>query len=162
MNLDEVHQTSGFDWSKRDTGERVYYAQLPARTPDHTIQLSELAEIDAQMARYDDEYRQLIERIRVLYVFQDEETIAGFLRSHRRIPILLINAEPQLRRVLGHVVLSLRATTDEHGWQMLYVSALWPGEPEEALRALDSFDEKWWLAHSYPVGSSLTFTYRLV
>lgn len=45
---------------------------------------------------------------------------------------------------------------------MLYASVQWPGEPEDAMKALNAFDAAWWLNNSYPAGANLTFTYRLV
>lgn len=45
---------------------------------------------------------------------------------------------------------------------MLYVKAMWPGEPRDALAALDQFEDVWWIANSYPAGTTLTFTYSLV
>lgn len=105
---------------------------------------------------------QLRDDIRRLFVVADERSVFDYLRSHRRVPSLLIESVPHLRRLFGDAALSLRATSDEDGWDMLYATVRWAGEPEDALRALDRFDDEWWLAHSYPAGKSLTFTYDLV
>jgi hypothetical protein len=114
------------------------------------------------MERYENEHLKLIDKIRSLYVMRDEASVSDFLRRHRRLPALLADAEPHLRQFFKDSVLSLRTTTDEHGWEMLYALVQWAGEPDDALNALDAFDDAWWLANSYPAGSSLTFTYRLV
>jgi hypothetical protein len=114
------------------------------------------------MERYENEHLKLIDKIRSLYVMRDEASVSDFLRRHRRLLPLLADAEPRLRQFFKDSVLSLRTTTDEHGWEMLYALVQWTGEPDDALRALDAFDDAWWLANSYPAGSSLTFTYRLI
>lgn len=158
----EANQTSGYSWGRRGLEQSVYHLQKPADRPTLIIQASELANLDEQMTRYEAEYQHMIGRLRNLYVLEDEQQTMGFLNGHRSIPQLLVDAEPQLRRFFQNAVLSLRTSSDDHGWEMLYVLILWAGGPDEAIRALDSFDDAWWLAHSYPAGSSLTFTYRLV
>jgi hypothetical protein len=157
----QLNQTSGYDWSGR-SGARVYHRQKPAAAPLPRTQVSELTELEAQMERYENEHGKLIDKIRSLYVMQDDASVSDFLCRHRRLPPVLAEAEPHLREFFKDSVLSLRATSDENGWEMLYAFVHWPGEPNDAMHALDAFDDTWWLANSYPVGSSLTFTYRLV
>jgi hypothetical protein len=162
MNVEyELNQTSGNDWSRR-TGTRVYHRQKAAPAPPPRIQLSEFAELETQMERYEDEHRKLIDKIRSLYVIQDEPFVFEFLRDHRLLPQVLVDAEPHLRQFFKNSVFSLRTISDEHGWDMLYSFVEWAGEPGDALHALNAFDDAWWLANSYPAGSGLTFTYRLV
>jgi hypothetical protein len=157
----ELNQTSGYDWSRR-TGARVYHQQRAALAPPPRIQLSEFSELETQMKRYEDEHRKLIDKIRSLYVIQDEAFVSEFLRDHRLLPLVLVDAEPHLRQFFKNSVISLRTISDEHGWGMLYAFVEWAGEPDDALHALNAFDDAWWLANSYPAGSALTFTYRLV
>lgn len=159
--LFEPNQSSGYDWGTR-AGARVYHRQKPARALPSRNQVSELAELEAQMKRYEDEHRKLTDKIRSLYVIQDEETVSDFLRRHRQIQPALVDAEPYLRKFFKNSVLSLRATSDEQGWEMLYAIVQWEGDPVAAQHSLDYFDDAWWLANSYPAGSNLTFTYRLV
>jgi hypothetical protein len=155
----DFHQTSGNNW---ETGGRMYHPQKPTPEPERRIQLSDLADLDYQVVRIDAQHDQLMSEIRRLYVMVNETSVSDYLRSHRRVPPLLVNAVPQLREFFGNVTLSLFATSDENGWDMLYAAVQWRGEPQEALAALDRFDDAWWLANSYPVGASLTFTYKLV
>ncbi len=157
----ENNQTSGNNWEPSGTA-RMYHRQKPAAEPERRIQLSELAGLDAQMIRFEAQHDQLMDEIRRLYVMPDERSVSDYLRGHRRVPQLLADSVPQLRRFFGDAVLSLRATSDENGWDMLYAIVQWPGEPQDALTALDRFDDAWWLANSYPAGTSLTFTYKLV
>jgi hypothetical protein len=113
------------------------------------------------MRRYEDEYCKLIDKVRSLYVMQDEGSVFDFLYRHRLLPPLLVDAEPHLRHFFKDSVLSLRTTSDEDGWEMLYALVHWVGEPDGAVHALNAFDDEWWLANSYSAGLSLTFTYRL-
>jgi len=156
----EWNQTSGYDW-RRSTDARQYHRQQSVDAGMPQIQLSELADLEAQMGRYEGEHRNLIEKIKSVYVLEDEVAVWEFLNTHRRLAPVLVLAEPHLRRCFGDAVLSLRSNSDEHGWEMLYTFVQWPGSPEQAMQALDAFDDEWWLANSYPAGSNLTFTYRL-
>jgi hypothetical protein len=159
--LFELNQTSGYDWSSR-RGSRLYHRQRAVPSQPPRIQMSDMAGLEAEMERYEDEHRNLIKTIRALYVFQEDESVSKYLQRHRTIPPILVEAERHLRGFFKDCVLSLRAKADEQGWDMLYVIIQWPGEADDALSLLNAFDDAWWLANSYPSGSGLTFTYRLV
>ena len=154
-------QTSGYDWNTRG-GSRLYHRQRFNSPRMPVIQLAELAHLEDQMARYREDHRKIIETLRSLYVFQDDATISQFLQSHKTVAPVLAEAERHLRQFFGDAILVLRSTTDDQGWDMLYATVQWPGEPADAVIALNAFDNAWWLANSYPVGSNLTLTYRLV
>ena len=159
----ELNQTSGNDWSAPKSADaRLYHRQKAVTIDEPRTQLTELADLERQMARHNEEHRSLVEQIRSLYVINDEVDVCGFLNRHRHLPPVLVAAEPYLRRIFKASVISLRATSDEYGWEMLYASVHWSGEPKDALQDLNAFDDEWWIANSCPAGSNLTFTYRLV
>jgi hypothetical protein len=155
------NQTSGYDWNSHQ-GSRQYHRQRYAPARPAAVQLAELTALEAQMTRYEADHRKMIETIRTLYVFQDETTVSEFLLRHRTVSPILAEAEKHLRAYFRDAVFALRATTDEQGWDMLYATVQWPGEPKAAIDALNAFDASWWLNNSYPAGVNLTFTYRLV
>jgi hypothetical protein len=158
----ENRQTSWNNWETSGTA-RMYHRQKPApEPPSGRVQLSDLADLDSQVLRFEAQHDQLMGEIRRLYVMADERSVADYLRSHRRVPQLLVDAVPSLRRFFENAPISLLAKSDENGWDMLYATVQWPGEPQDALAALDRFDDAWWLANSYPAGTTLTFTYKLV
>jgi hypothetical protein len=157
----EANQLSGNVWATT-SGARQYHRQKTAPEHDRPVNLSELADLDAQMARFETEHNQLIDCVRKLYVMQDERSVIDYLRAHRRLPQLLVLAEPHLRKLFEEAVFSLRAATDAQGWEMLYASVQWPGDPGDVLNRLGAFDDSWWLANSSPAGNTLTFTYTLI
>jgi hypothetical protein len=118
--------------------------------------------LEDQMLNFEVQFAASITDVQRHYVMPADSSVIDFLRSHRRIPQLLIEALKPLRQFFDDSILALRATSDENGWEMLYVNILWPGEPHCALEALDKFDDSWWLANSYPAGLNLTFTYKLL
>ncbi len=105
---------------------------------------------------------QLLPNIRRSYVIEDEGSLTAFFRMHPHLPQLLIDAVPRLSRFFGNAAILLLVRADEDGWEMAYAIVQWPGEPDDALEALDRFDEAWWLANSDPAGTTLTFTYQLI
>lgn len=160
--LADFNQTSKTDWGPPPSG-RVYHRSQPiSHWSKPHIQLAELAELEAQMTQFENVYEELIAEIQRQYVMPADPRFLNFFRSHRRIPQLLMEALPYLRKFFANSIFVLHATSDENGWQMLYASATWPGEPSDALTALDHFDDEWWIANSYPAGMALTFTYKLV
>lgn len=99
-----VNQTSGYDWSAR-RGSRLYHRQRSAATSRAAaVQLADLAGLEAQMFRYEDEQRKLIETIRTLYVFQDDRAVPEFLSRHRTIPPILAEASRHLREFFKDAV----------------------------------------------------------
>jgi hypothetical protein len=158
----DYSQPTGSDWGSPITPALYDPFQEGAHQRPVRQQLANLIALEEQMARFEAEHALLVTEVRRYYVMPDELSVRDFLRNHRRIPPLLLEALPHLRRFFANTIFTLRATSDENGWQMLYVGALWPGEPRDALAALNQFDDAWWIANSYPAGTSLTFTYKLV
>jgi hypothetical protein len=158
----DYSQATHSDWSAPTSAELYRPFQEGAEIRPARRQLANLMALEEQMVRFEVDHQLLVSEVRRHYVMSTESSVSDFLGSHRRIPPLLLAALPHLRECFGNSVFSVHATSDENGWKMLYVSALWPGEPRDALAALDQFDDAWWIAHSYPAGTALTFTYKLV
>jgi hypothetical protein len=108
------------------------------------------------------EHQAAIDEVAKLYRTPDDASVAMFLHEHRTIPQLLIQAAPKLKKYFGDAALTLRAPVDEDGSQTLYAVVLWPGDVAEVRRAVDKFDDGWWLAKSGDAANSLSFTYELV
>lgn len=114
------------------------------------------------MAFFEKEHRSAVAELERNYIFSQETHVKDFLRSHRTLPQLLMAALPHLRQQFGNIVFSLRAVSDDYGWQIMYVDALWTGQATDALAAMDRFEDEWWVANSSAAAGSLHFTYRLV
>ncbi len=156
-----VKQTSGNIWLSETA--RAYFGPEPPRVfRSRPVQLSHLHHLEMQMADFESEHAKLVAEVEKLYVVPQISTIRDFLRRHRRTPQVLIEAYPRLKRFFGAVVFHLEISSANDESEMLYTSAQWPGSPGDALRALESFNDSWWIANSYPTGSIVTFTYRLI
>ncbi|HEV8042779.1 MAG TPA: hypothetical protein VGP62_28125 [Bryobacteraceae bacterium] len=102
-----------------------------------------------------------LDRLKTMYRFQDDRSVEAFLSSHTGATYILINALSQLKRFFGRdVVFKLQVIKEDDEQQILYAVAVWRGMVEDAVAALENFDENWWLDQPTRV-LALTFTYEL-
>jgi len=96
------------------------------------------------------------------YVLEDRSAIPAFIKQNRLLEHLL-EARGPLTSAFGEAaVKKLTLVEDDEGFVTLFCLILVPGSLEEASRALNSFDESWWLARSGQVGGKLNFDFDLV
>jgi hypothetical protein len=157
------NQVSGNDWGLPIQAMLHEWKQdMPAETPSIHRQRSFVRDIETQMQQFERDYLSALAGVRKFYVLPTDSSVLDFLNDHRALPQLLIDAAPQLKRYFADTVFTLRATSDEYGWQNLYADAMWAGEASDAIRLLDYFEDEWWIPNCRPARGALTFTYRLV
>ena len=83
------------------------------------------------------EHEAAVNEVRKSYVVPPDSSVIDFLNRHRSIPQVLLQASERLRELFG----SGRVFS---------------------LRALERFDDSWWIANSRQAAGNLTFTYELV
>ena len=155
-----ITQGSDHVWQVSDI--QIYSPQEQPQRPTRKLQLLDLVQVQAQVARAERQHEMLANEVRIRYVLEDQAQISQYLSKYPRLFRVLLEASAHLDSYFPSLVVTLRVTADEQGWEMLYATVLWPGAPAEALETLDRFDEGWWLAESYPAGVGLTFTYKLI
>lgn len=164
-------QVSGNDWTAPSAGglfqlvqdfTPIYAAKARPRIDEqYALRIQE--HIEQQMAQFEAEHEATVAQLRRRYVFLNDQAIRGFFRSHRTAPQLLLEAMPHLHESFGaDSVFNLRVMTDEYGAQTLYAVVTWPGSAMDVRVALDSFDERWWIANSHQASGDVSFTYELV
>jgi hypothetical protein len=95
------------------------------------------------------------------YVLEDRSAIPAFIRRNRLLEHLL-EARAPLTSAFGEAaVKKLTLVEDDEGFVTLFCLILVPGGLDEARRALDSFDESWWLARSHEAAGKLNFDFEL-
>jgi hypothetical protein len=103
-----------------------------------------------------------LKELKQLYVFEDPSAVGAFI-VRNRFRELLIEARDPLNAAFGETaVRKLTLVEDDEGCVALFCLVLVPGGLEDARRALNSFDETWWLARSGQVGGKLNFDFDLV
>ncbi len=96
------------------------------------------------------------------YVLEDRSAIPAFIERNRLLELLLAAREPLSSAFGEGTMKKLTLVEDDEGFVTLFCYVLVPGGLEEARRALDSFDESWWLAHSHEAGGKLNFDFDLI
>jgi hypothetical protein len=96
-----------------------------------------------------------------VYVLEDRSAIPAFIKRNRLLEPLL-EARGPLTSAFGEAaVKKLTLVEDDEGFVALFCLVLVPGGLDEARRALDSFDEGWWLGRSHEVAGKLNFDFEL-
>jgi hypothetical protein len=96
------------------------------------------------------------------YVLEDRTAILAFIKRNGLLEPLVEAREPLSAAFGEAAVKKLTLVEDDEGFVTLFCLILFPGGLEEARRALNSFDESWWLARSGQVGGKLNFDFDLV
>jgi len=169
MNAYTPCQTSGRDWPGPNHAGvllaelgRESQANVPARPRGKQEDLI-LQDFQRQMAEFAVERGALIAELKKSLVLNGDASVKSFRFQHRTLPQLLLEAVSELKTYFGpETVFQLRAPTDGFGSQTLYAVAVWPGAAADVRRALEKFDEGWWLPRSHQAAGYLTFTYELV
>ncbi len=163
--LQEVTQIERHNWCPaNDTGARAYDRRQGQKlvVPERIQHHSPFDDLESQLPEVSEKRQSALSEIRKSFVFRDEEAVTSFLRDHRTIAQLLLEALPALKKFFGvETVFELKVLTEEDGSREMYAMAEWPGPAREAMRALDNFIENWWIERSGTVGGRLNFTYEL-
>jgi hypothetical protein len=166
MNALSHSQELGNDWTTPPP-EMLY--QIVQNVPHRgsELRLKEYAQrvqaqLEQQMAEFEALHETAVSEVRRYYIFQNEQAIRAFFRSQRAAPQLLIEAASQLRKNFGeNTIFNLRLSVDEYGARSLYAVVAWLGHVREVRKALEHFDEQWWIANSGRASGDVTFTYEL-
>jgi hypothetical protein len=156
-------QTSGNDWGPPIEAMLHERVQADVTPEQYRSRRSVLDDVEHQMARFEAEHETQIAEVRKYYVIANDPHHESYLRSHRTLSQLLLEAVPHLRRHFGtDAVFSLRAPVDASGAQTLYAVVMWPGAASDVRAALANFDNSWWFGIVRQASGNLTFTYELV
>jgi hypothetical protein len=163
VNAYQEPQSSGIHWPDRTPVLLYQPFQAAPRWPEPRQRAAIFEDLEKQMAEFAAEHAAALNEVRRYFVLPADSSVSTFLSGHRTIPQMLLEAAAHLRACFGAgAVFNLRAPIDESGSQTLYVVAMWPGNVRDVRRALATFDDAWWIAHSRRASGYLAFTYELV
>ena len=96
------------------------------------------------------------------YVLEDRSGTPAFIKRHGLLDLLLVAREPLSSAFGEGAVKKLTLVEYDEGFVTLFCFVMVPGDLDQARRALNSFDESWWLAHSHEAGGNLNFDFELI
>src|SRR5260370_655997 len=92
-----------------------------------------------------DKQEEQLNRLRKDYVFDDPDRVRSFLKSHRSLSEIFIEAVPELKRCFGKdATLQIQVLWEEGTPRTIYGVVLWKDTLRSARAALQRFDESWW------------------
>lgn len=124
---------------------------------------SVLTDLERQMAQFSAEEEEDFKRLRKEYVLVDGSVVEAFLRAHRSLLEVLLDAVTQLRACFGaDCVLQLRLGNEEGDASTVVCGFVqWTKSAEIARAALDAFDESWWIKNVGRAAGRVVFDYEL-
>lgn len=115
-----------------------------------------------QLADLCEEQQRELGALRQAYVFADSSLVRTFLREHRALPVLLLDAVPWLKSAFGDTAtLQLQLMIEEDEPTALCGLVLWTDSLASAQEALRRFDESWWLNNCRRASGNLVFDIEL-
>ena len=122
-----------------------------------------LNEYERQMTQFAVEEEEDLKRLRKEYVLVSGPSVEVFLRSHRSLIEILLDAAAQIRARFGaDIVLQLRLSGEEGEVpNLVYGVIQWSGSLDTARAALDAFDESWWIENVRRASGRIVFDYEL-
>ena len=146
------------------SGSLYQAVQAKPKWPERPVSKEAIFEgFERQMAEFASQHDTLLAEIRKHYLLPPDSSVQSFLTEHRSLPALVLQALPGLRVCFGpQAIIALRAPIDASGDRILYGVVQWAGSARDAKKALQKFDDTWWISRSHEASGHLTFTYELV
>jgi hypothetical protein len=96
------------------------------------------------------------------FFIEDRPEVARFIEENR-LRTILLDAREALSAAFGErPIKTLTLVRDDEGFDTLFCLVMVPGDMQEARHALESFDQRWWLARSAEAAGKLNFDFQLV
>jgi hypothetical protein len=103
-----------------------------------------------------------VEALDEIYVWDDRPSVLRFI-AETRVRALLLDARQALDNTFGDdAIKSLSLVRDDEGFDTLFCLVRTRAPLEVATRALQEFDERWWLARSEEAAGKVNFDFDLV
>jgi hypothetical protein len=155
-----------FGWSVarhlHSTGGKLPPREVPLLNPLGS-EFSVLTDLERQMAQFSAEEEEDFKRLRREYVLVNGPSVESFLRRHRSLLEVLLDAVAQIKACFGaESVLQLRlGSEDGDAPNVVCGFVQWTKSLEAARAALDEFDESWWMNNVRRASGRVVFDYEL-
>jgi hypothetical protein len=157
-----LEQSVGGEWNKPlwigDASTMEQY--IPS--PQSTRPMGVFQDFEEQFTQYITEQEEQLKKLQRNYVFDTAEGVRGFLRTHRSLSELLLEAVPVLKDCFGtDTITLLQVLRDEGVPGTIYGVVVWKDSLASARAALRKFDECWWVRTSKRASGRIVFDYQL-
>jgi hypothetical protein len=156
-----AEQVTGSNW------EPLIQAMLHESTqtsaiPDQSFQETIFGNLEQQIADHDVEFNGVIRDLRKTFIFTDSAAVEAFIRYHRALGAILLEAAPALRQYFGQdAQLSLDVPSEDGVPRTINAVILWRSDRTEARTALRRFDDNWLMPNLKKAGGRIVFDFEL-
>jgi hypothetical protein len=159
-----MDQAAGNDWAISSHPMLHEFMLVDAiRDIDFSYANSMFNDLDSQMRDGEPEFHSRVKLLRERYVFNNPEAVEYFLRTHRTVAPLLIEAAPQLARAFDNrALLALEVMAEDETPHSICALALWTHDVGAARAALRNFDKTWLADNLQAVNVGIIFDYEPV
>jgi len=155
-------QTSGDRWSQ--PGDVMLHERTQPGVEIVPIDEDSVFEsLEHQMAQQESEFADAVTRLRREFIFVNAAPVRSFLKAHRALASVLLEATAPLRECFGvDTPLALEIAFEDGPATAIYALAIWAGDASESRAALNRFDEIWWMDNLGKAGRRIVFDYELI
>lgn len=156
-----AEQATGSNWDPI-IQSMLHESTQPAAIPTESFQKTIFDSIKQQISDHDVEFSGVIRDLRRTYIFADSAGVETFIRYHRALGAILLEAVPALREYFGQdAQLALDIPSEDGAPRTINAVALWRGDRTEARTALRRFDDNWLMPNIKKAGGRIVFDFEL-
>jgi hypothetical protein len=164
MNGQIDNQTSSNNWGPPDliTRSRGLWF-LPELVRGAWAGTSIFKDMEHQILFVDTEFQNSLDILKSRFIFNNAEAVEDFLRNHRGLASVLLEAAPHMKKAFGEETpLALEIMQEDGSPRVIYALARWRGGRAESRNALNSFDESWLMSNLKKSAGRIVFDYELI
>jgi hypothetical protein len=104
----------------------------------------------------------VLEPLQATYVVDDRDSVAEYVAANQLSEFLVRSAKYVAMAFGESRIKKLRILEDDEGTKTLFCLVAYPGSLDDAQRALETFDQNWWLENARHFASKLNFDFELI
>jgi hypothetical protein len=162
--LQNIDQAAGNSWGNPPhLMLHEIIAVDPTRDIDFSYSNSMFDDMERQIRASEAEFSESIKELREKYVFKNAEAVEYFVKMHRTVAPLLIEAAPQFAAAFGNQApIALEILPGDETPHSIYALTIWNRDSAEARAALHIFDEGWLAKNFQAINGRIVFDYELI
>jgi hypothetical protein len=149
-------RTAGPKWP-----EEANRLPLDTNPPPPELSQRSIEDLKRQIQGDRTEFETTLQSLKKFFVFTKTPDIENFLWSYRMLAPIILEAAPHFQSFFPDSPIALDVMTEEGPTRTIYAIAQWPGDRTNARKALNAFEENWWLENLPKAAGRIVFDYEL-
>ena len=161
MNGAVDNQVSDNAWGRASRTILHQYTQSEPLSSASPASEAIISGYEQQMADHESDFSEMMDGLRSMYIFTSAEDVESFLRLHRNIAPILLEAYDPFRNAFDNAPIALDIMNEEGAPRAIYALAIASEGREKARASLNAFDENWLLTNVRKTAGKVVFDYEL-